>query len=148
MIEIRIATSNDLDFIIDLEKQFKEDAMTRTALKRQLGNQFFKVLILSNSVWGYYLALTRKNSNAIRLYSICIDRELQGQGYGKNLLFDLINESKKHDYKRITLEVAEHNKARHLYKSIGFKDILKIENYYFSKENAIKMELNIYNHHQ
>ena len=88
---------------------------------------------------------------SIDIFEIAIRKEYQGQGFGKKLLTEsmenLVKNNENVEIKNINfsenkflLEVNENNmKALKLYKKIGFEQISVRKNYYGNNENAIIM---------
>lgn len=65
------------------------------------------------------------------IYRLSIKDELQGKGYGKALMKEIIRYAKKNGFNRLLLGVVKNNtKAINLYKSFGF------EKYYFEGEEV------------
>jgi ribosomal protein S18 acetylase RimI-like enzyme len=57
------------------------------------------------------------------IHDIAVLKEYRGLGIGRKLLEKVIEIANERDYCKVTLEVREDNeKAKHLYKSLGFKD--------------------------
>jgi ribosomal-protein-alanine N-acetyltransferase len=141
--KIRLAEASDLPNIFEIEKQFGLDAFSKNVFKRQVGNSFFCVLEVEGVVAGYYLGLTNSMWASVRLYSIAVDPAFQNRGYGKMLLENFTEKSRKRGYSYIKLEVAEHNPARHLYESLGYRQVDFIEDYYADGGPAIIMRLDL-----
>ena len=58
------------------------------------------------------------------IHDVVILDECRGKGYGKALIRELIEISKKRDYCKLTLEVREDNPAaQKVYRSLGFEDV-------------------------
>lgn len=72
------------------------------------------------------------------IYSFCVKKELQGNGYGKKLLILVLKKNKP-----LTLHVRESNiVAKKLYESVGFKFVSLIKDFYTwtsVNENGIEM---------
>ncbi|MBB1270017.1 ribosomal protein S18-alanine N-acetyltransferase [Shewanella sp. SR44-3] len=79
------------------------------------------------------------------LLDICVDPKFQGQGLGRLLMKQLIDEAVNRDAAVIMLEVRASNVgAIHLYQSLGFIEVSRRKNYYQSQtgyEDAILMDL-------
>lgn len=131
---IRNANLTDLDSIIDIEKQFGADGFSRSCLRRFIVLK--KLFYMPDK--GYYIILTRQNSNTARLYSIAVSSKFKRQGVGMALLAFAEQECK---LEYMTLEVRASNMpAVELYKRAGFKTIKIIKNYYSDGESAFKMK--------
>lgn len=77
------------------------------------------------------------------LYDIAIAKNFQGRGLGKILFEYFVNLCREMDCRTIFLEVNKINqKAINLYKSFGFYEYSKRENYY-GKNDAVLMKLDL-----
>jgi ribosomal protein S18 acetylase RimI-like enzyme len=78
------------------------------------------VLVEEGEVIGYAL-VTAKDCHTAFLMDFGIHPDFQGKGYGKNLLYYLINSLGKENYEYLNLAVTEENiRAYNLYKKFGF----------------------------
>ena len=137
---IRVAESRDLSDILHLERQFGVYAFSPSEFKKRLGSHLFKVLEVEGIVLGYYLVLPRKNTRSFRLYSICVDPAMHGQGYGKLLMRDAINQCGPGA--KIKLEVKwDNHAARKLYSSFGFVCTKMLRGYYGIDDDGVEMRL-------
>jgi ribosomal protein S18 acetylase RimI-like enzyme len=141
---IRKATYKDIDQILILEKQFKEEGFPKyffvEYLERQKEDRLaFYVLTWDDIVVGYYIVMFRKNSGIARIYSICVDASLHGQGIGRTMLNHIEEICKSRNVNRVKLEVSEDNTAKFLYKKMGYTEKNITENYYINGSNAINM---------
>ena len=65
------------------------------------------------------------------ILNVCIDPELQGQGYGRSLLLHLLELSTDYGAKMALLEVRPSNQAAvRLYESVGFSEVGRRKDYY------------------
>lgn len=136
-------TLDDLSFLLELEKSFKEDRrFTKEQLKRSLTSKAQRVYIIKkdNIKAGSIIVFNYKTS--FRIYSIAVALEYRKHGLGKELLQFVFDEAKKNDKKKITLEVdVNETKLIKWYESFGFNAKSVITDYYKTNESAIKMEL-------
>ena len=81
----------------------------------------------------------------IQINNVLVEEAYRRNGIASAMLETLIGFARKHECKKITLEVREGNTpAIELYKKHGFKQVGMRENYYQdSHENAILMDLNL-----
>jgi len=80
----------------------------------------------------------------IEILDFVILETRQNKGYGKMLLEHFEEYAKENAYKRILLDVHEHNlKAQYIYEKMGFSQNGERENYYDGKFKAILMEKNL-----
>lgn len=145
MINYRRATIDDLTKITSIEGIcFNEaDCFSKKNLQRMLLNPknsiFTDLILFNNEIIGYAVFLTRKNSNKIRLYSICILPQFSGRGLAKEYLNRRIIDFTR-SYSEMILEVRETNLAAlKLYKNIGFTINNKLPNYYPDGEAGYRL---------
>ena len=147
MVKIRKATLEDFDAIYGLEKvAFGEE--TEDSLKRALVSRTFTYFILCDEtgILGY-CAINELLGEA-EILTIMVAPDFRNLGYGKMMLDKMINHAKSHGAEKLFLEVDEHNKAAiGLYKSYGFIELMRRENYYLYKDgrkaDAIIMQKNL-----
>ena len=90
------------------------------------------VLEASGEIVGYIIC----NSMAC-IVSFAILKEFRGNGYGKLLLHECLDNLKKNKYKKVVLRVQTNNEiAQKLYVSTGFKIVEKIAGYYKNLDNS------------
>lgn len=100
-------------------------------------------LVLDGELQGYYIGL--QVLDEITLMDIAICSHYQGQGWGKFLLDDFIEQCRGRNGHEVWLEVRESNiPAINLYSSVGFELIEKRKAYYetnVGSEAALVMRL-------
>jgi ribosomal-protein-alanine N-acetyltransferase len=105
-------------------------------------NYIFSVLKYNNSVIGFCLSFISNVES--ELYKIAISKDYQNLGFGKLLLRLHLTYLTLFEVKQNYLEVNINNhKAINLYKKIGYKEINKRKNYYFNKEDALIMKIQL-----
>jgi glutathione synthase/RimK-type ligase-like ATP-grasp enzyme/ribosomal protein S18 acetylase RimI-like enzyme len=143
----RLATKNDLLFLIDLEDtSFLEfQKSSKKTIVHSIKSAFQEVFILENETLKPIGSLTLyKYKKSLRIYSISIAAAERNQGIGNYLLDVAFEYAKKNKFRKIILEVSEKNIIlQNWYKSKGFITKKTIKNYYCKNENAIKMEYTI-----
>lgn len=106
------------------------------------GSHYFNLKICNPNIMVGF-AITQLVLDEATLFNIAIHPDYQGQGYGKALLLELIDNLEKKGVSTLWLEVRESNtKAFQLYESLGFNFVSIRKNYYptkTGKENAIIM---------
>ncbi len=143
----RKAESNDLTFLVELEKKsFPEFQQTnKQSLKKGIGSSFQEVIIVesqNNKPLGAVVLF--KYKYLLRIYSIGVTPESKGKGFGKHILQFIKEFAIKNHFNNITLEVrAKNEKLVEWYKLNGFNVINRVNDYYCEGEDAIKMQLNI-----
>lgn len=141
--KLRPAKISDIKALIILEnKIFNYDQLAFQNFKHFLtrGHAQLIVCVEANKkeIAGYSLVLFRKNSRKCRLYSLAMDPNYRGRGLGKMLLKKSETLAKKTGAVIIGLEVKEDNLgAITLYKTFGFQEIGKKEDYYSDHTTAI-----------
>jgi ribosomal-protein-alanine N-acetyltransferase len=138
---IRFASIEDLDAIVELEKQFGAEAFSKRSLRHFIcSNNIVYVIEFGDIIVGYLIALIRKDTSKVRLYSLMIDSNHRGKGYAIEILQFLERRCKELGKSEIGLEVSEGNyPAIALYSSLGFeRGTERIENYYRDGTAALK----------
>jgi ribosomal-protein-alanine N-acetyltransferase len=102
----------------------------------------FSVLKYNNSVIGFCLSFISNVES--ELYKIAISKDYQNLGFGKLLLRLHLAYLTLFEVKQNYLEVNINNrKAINLYKKMGYKEINIRKNYYFNKEDALIMSIEL-----
>ena len=140
--EIKFATKNDLNEIVELEKsRFLKDPWTEQMWKYEFeGNQFSKTLILldNQKIIGYvnYWILFEQAT----INKVCIDETYQGRGLGDFLLKEALKNIDREDCISTSLEVRVSNRpAIKLYEKNVFKISLTKPHYYKDGEDCYFM---------
>lgn len=75
------------------------------------------------------------DTNYLGLFDIIVDTQYRRNGYGKDIVLNLLSEAKHRNIENAFLQVVENNiAANSLYEKIGFKDVYR---YWYRKEEAI-----------
>ncbi|GMN89971.1 GNAT family N-acetyltransferase [Francisella sciaenopsi] len=128
----------DVQTLVELENStFLSDKISKKQFVYNINKQkYFFITKTQNSLAGYILCFEYKKT--IRVYSLAVSKNYQGQGIGKKLLEYILNNSNKN----ISLEVNTNNLiAISLYQKLGFVINKKINNYYENGDAAYKMIL-------
>jgi len=146
LLRYRKATAADLDWLVATEQQCfgTVEAFSRRSLGGMIKNAHDSIILdileLGQTPVGYAVYLTRRNSKYIRLYSVCLLPDFQGQGLIGAYLRERISQFSG-KYQKIGLEVRIGNTgAERLYAKLGFgvKELLK--GYYAGgKEDGYRM---------
>ncbi|GAC16612.1 GNAT family N-acetyltransferase/peptidase C39 family protein [Aliiglaciecola lipolytica] len=156
-IVLRAASSEDLEQLLELEKQsFDYDRLSRRSFRHWLKSptcvfivaaqqQATSMLIQDQSstdeVLGYGLVLMRKGTRLCRLYSIAVSKKAKGTGLGKRLLSELEKASVERGKLFMRLEVACDNEAAiNLYTAFGYRSFGVYRNYYHNSVDALRMQ--------
>lgn len=101
--------------------------------------------VSTSLIIGYYIMMLVLDE--AHLLNLCIAPEQQGQGLGKHLLRDALQNACEQGYKKMLLEVrASNTVAQNLYNSQGFRVTGLRKAYYMSdhgRENALLMDLSL-----
>jgi glutathione synthase/RimK-type ligase-like ATP-grasp enzyme/ribosomal protein S18 acetylase RimI-like enzyme len=147
---IRKSIPNDLDFLEKLETSCfpKFQQSSSRAVRYSITSRFQKVVIAElqdgkekKPVGSATLYLYAKT---LRIFSIAVLPEMQGQGIGKQLLEYAVDLARSGKIGRITLEVrkSDLNVVR-FYENAGFKFTAELPDYYMKGENGVRMALQL-----
>jgi len=147
-IQIRSATKNDLERLVEIENTcFTSDILSRRSFQRfiRAGAHDLKVATLDNEIVGYTLVLYRTGTSLARMYSIAVMPDQQGKGIARKLMQAAEEAGLNRLCSFMRLEVNVNNApAIHLYEKLGYRTIGKISNYYDDGADALRMEKRIY----
>ena len=126
----------DIEEILLIENKTYEFPWTKGNFLDSFNENYVR-LVLRNSesmIIGYFILM--KILNEGHLLNLTIRLDMQGQGYGKFMLNEIFNLTKKMNLKSIFLEVRKSNKnALAIYKYLGFKKISIRKGYYPKNKN-------------
>ncbi|MCK7592834.1 GNAT family N-acetyltransferase [Pseudomarimonas salicorniae] len=129
---IRPATLTDLPRLLDLEARFPGDRLSPRQFRHHLRSPRAVLrLAEAGSVVGYSMLLRHGQRPAWRLYSIVVDPDCRGRGWGARLLDDALEQARRAGAPGLTLEVrADNAAALALYRARGFEEIGLRAGYY------------------
>lgn len=131
---IRKAKINDLEKIVEIEKNSLNSTLGIEFLKSELAeNEFSQIFVVEESgvICGYLSS--RVVDKKAEILNLCIVKKYQQRGLGTKLLNKL-----KVISNSIILEVRETNyQAINLYYKLGFKEIVKKINYYQNEDGLV-----------
>jgi ribosomal protein S18 acetylase RimI-like enzyme len=139
---IRPADLSDLDSLALLEREsFPEDAFSCNRLKHLISRAKSATLVYDeDAIRGYVMLLFREDTDAARIYSICVDREHRNKGIGKALVDSAEVVAKERGCKRMTLEVRESSDAIiRFYERLGFSFVYRLTDYYNPGVHGLRM---------
>ncbi|MGG8497770.1 GNAT family N-acetyltransferase [Tenacibaculum sp. TC6] len=148
-LHIRKATSEDLAFLIQLEKaafqEFQQN--TKENLKKGIHSEFQEVLVVEDTNLVKQLiaaTILFKYKHTLRIYSVAVLPEYQNKGIG-NVLIEYIKEyALENNFSNIVLEVSERNtQLIDWYQKRAFVVQEKLTDYYCEGENGLKMKLSL-----
>ncbi len=139
---IRRAASADLDGILDLERLFPGDRMSRAALRRFLRSDraAIWVAVWRGCITGALVMLTRQGSRWARVYSLVVDPVVRGRGLGQRLVRTAEREAGKRGCTGMSLEVRTDNgPARALYARLGYREVATLPTYYDDNAPGVRL---------
>ncbi|MNK07136.1 ribosomal-protein-alanine N-acetyltransferase [compost metagenome] len=135
----RPAKESDLAFLLDLRAKTMTPHLITSALPNDMDShlerikyKFEHASIIEYNTTSIGLLKIERKQDGIELIQIQIDPLYQGNGIGKMILDQIINEANSEE-KSITLHVLKANKAQKLYLKLGFKIIEENEHAYLMK---------------
>ena len=140
---IRIASEDDLDALLSLEKIcFKEETFHKKQLKYLLlkAKSIILVAEIKDKIIGSTIILLRKTILNARVYSLNVHPEYRRLGIASSLMDFGMDILRKRGYVYITLEVGINNHAaQDLYRSKGFVVDKTLYNYYKNGDDALHL---------
>jgi ribosomal-protein-alanine acetyltransferase len=141
---IRPATLDDLDALDAVETRvFSGDRISRRSFRRFLQSPKDELLVAARGdrLVGYALVLFRAGTALARLYSLAVLPEAAGQGVGSALLKASEEAAAVRDCLVLRLEVrADNAGAVALYRSRGYRQFGRHEDYYEDHADALRLE--------
>lgn len=144
-IEISKMTISDFEEISSSLLNDFDDFWQPSTLKKELQseNSYYIVARYSSEIVGF--AGIKTVLDEADIMNIVTKKSKRNLGIGSCLLKNLIYIAKENDIKKLTLEVNYRNtSAIHLYKKLDFKEIAVRKKYYGNVDNAIIMQLDIF----
>ena len=144
-IEISKMTISDFEEISSSLLNDFDDFWQPSTLKKELQseNSYYIVARYSSEIVGF--AGIKTVLDEADIMNIVTKKSKRNLGIGLCLLKNLIYIAKENDIKKLTLEVNYRNtSAIHLYKKFDFKEIAVRKKYYGNVDNAIIMQLDIF----
>jgi ribosomal protein S18 acetylase RimI-like enzyme/predicted double-glycine peptidase len=149
---IRLATTDDLDILVELEEQsFPGDRISRSSYRRLLKSDTALVLVEDEDgeVRGSAVLLFRQGLAAARLYSIATVPRYRGKGIGRKLVDACLEHVVERDCLFLRLEVREDNEeAIAMYERRGFKYVGRNGDYYEDGAAALRYEIAAVTNHE
>ena len=140
---LRSWTKNDLNAILELEKQCFKEPWSYEMLESEMNLKGFVGLVLEENgeILGYVGASTILDEGNIDV--IAVAPSMRKKGYGKLILSELLNKLFSNGITKVFLEVRRKNlPARSLYENLGFITIGERLNYYGDDDAIIMVKLN------
>lgn len=146
MISFRPMAQNDLDKVLEIEKQSFVNPVSKNKLIKEISYNHlarYYIMLLDDIIIGYFGMWIISDEGHI--LNIAIDPKYRGKGYGNDLIIELIKIAKENLVNKLTLEVRETNDpAKNLYKKYNFKVLGRRKDYYREPtEDALIMWLDL-----
>ncbi len=143
-IQLKRATMNDLQTLIDLEKSVPatnvySPALTMDDWKDEFEKGEVYLIKKDDDIVGN-ISYEKKSDDHVYVSGILVDYRFQGQGIAKEALNQVLE--KFRNIKRIDLVTHPDNPAINLYQSFGFSIESRIENYYGDGQPRLRLVLN------
>jgi [ribosomal protein S18]-alanine N-acetyltransferase len=119
--QVQPFTPRQIDAVLNLENRAGDTHWTRGGFERELTLSFsrFYVLTHGEQILGY--GGFWKVEGEAQITNLAIDPSVRRQGWGKHLLFHLLQQARQEGCTRVTLEVRIGNEAAlGLYHNLGF----------------------------
>jgi ribosomal protein S18 acetylase RimI-like enzyme len=143
-LRIRPATPADLDALVALERaSFTADHLSRRQYGKHLRSASAAVLaaVDATGLLGKAVVFFRRNSDIARLYSIAVADAARGRGLGEALLSAAEGAARRHDARRMRLEVRHDNAAAiRLYERMGYRRFGAYAGFYEDGADAWRYE--------
>ena len=141
-IQFRFMTIDDLDSVMDIERHAHLAPWTEGIFRDCLRVSYLcRVLVINDEIYGY--SVLSFGAGEAHILNITVAPVHQGQGYGKQLMQQIMDDVEKLDVDTVLLEVRASNKnAIGLYGRFGFNEIGVRKNYYpakSGKEDALML---------
>lgn len=141
---IRDAKNADLTALVALEQRcFATDRLSKRSFSYWIKakHRVFMVATQDEQIIGYGLVIMRKGTRLARLYSIAIDKVVEGKGVGRQLLLALEAQTVAAGKLFLRLEVEKTNeRAIGLYQSMGYVIFGDYQHYYENNGDAFRMQ--------
>ena len=143
-INIQELTLDDIDTILNIQKELNIHILSKESIKKEFNNLNFKYFIAKyeNIIVGFF---SFSLVTDIEIESIAVKKEFQNMGIGNLLLNYIFNFAKSNNVENIFLEVRTSNfPAISLYLKNGFEKLSIRKNYYSdTNEDAIILKKTI-----
>jgi ribosomal protein S18 acetylase RimI-like enzyme len=140
---IRPATVSDLDALEALEGEcFTIESFSRRRLAYLIRDEMAEARVWDEEgVGGSLILLFRSDSDAARVYDLCISPHLRGRGIGTELMLAAERIARERGRTSLRLEVrADNEVAREFYRSLGYEEVKKLPDYYLVGCDGVRME--------
>ena len=116
----KILSSEQIEFM--LNKYYSVDA-----IREQMQDLHYRFLIIHDDKAKGFAAYNREKEKTHKLQKLYIDQDKQGSGYGKKLIYEVMERSLAEGSDELILNVNRFNNARYFYEKLGFEIIGEID---------------------
>ena len=141
--KIRRASIDDLAALVQLEKQFPTDRLSRASFRHLLRHGHAAILVCecSGSFAGNAVVFYRRGNARARLYSLIVDPDFQRRGIARALLAAAESDAAARGHGAMYLEVRPDNApAIRCYQQYGYAMTQRVENFYEDGTDALRMQ--------
>jgi [ribosomal protein S18]-alanine N-acetyltransferase len=138
---IRRARLSDLEPLVQLERLFPSDALSRRNFRHLLTRARADVWVAAHGahLLGNAVVLYRRGSAGARLYSLVVDPAVRGRGIAGRLLLQAQAAARRRRCSRLQLEVRPRNRAAiRLYRRFGYTLTGRLEAFYQDGTDALR----------
>ncbi|MFL6622820.1 MAG: GNAT family N-acetyltransferase [Sulfurifustis sp.] len=139
----RLANRTDLPALLELERSFPGDRLSRRSFEHLLNGAHADVWVCAagERVIADAVVLYRRGTRSARLYSIVVAHEARGSGVASALLRTLEATARRRGCERVSLEVRTDNRAAlALYEKRGYRVVRRIAGFYEDGQDALRLE--------
>lgn len=149
LMQERAGQLDDLEALLALEMRcFSSDRLSRRQLRwlLQRGHARFQLLLTPEGrLVAYLLLLFRKGTSLARIYSLAVDPDFAGQGWGRHLMQSAETLALEEGCSALRLEVRPDNPAaQHLYRNAGYRQFGEYADYYEDHARALRFQKRLY----
>lgn len=140
--QVRRAHSADLETLVEFEKLFPSDRLSRASFRRwlQRGTADIWVLEKTQKMAANAVVLYRGGAKVARVYSLVVHPTHQRQGLAGMLMRCIEKSAYRRGCRELRLEVRPDNQAAiFFYQKIGYSIMKKMEGYYQDGTDALRM---------
>ena len=106
--------------------------------------QIFELLFEDKNVVGFVAyEFNCKETSLLKIHKIYLSPEMQGKGFGKFMIDEVIKIAKNNHQKGVFLNVNKYNKAQFFYKKLGFtitkEEVIDIGNEYIMDDFVMEL---------
>ncbi|MBI3899721.1 MAG: GNAT family N-acetyltransferase [Gammaproteobacteria bacterium] len=143
---LRRARLSDIDALLELERVFPTDRLSRRSFQHLLLRAHADVWIgvLGDHLVANIAVLYRADSKRARIYSLVVAPAARGRGIAQTLLALAEKSARRRGRERLYLEVRLDNRAAiALYRKLGYQRRQRLPGFYEDGTDALRLEKNL-----